>query len=280
VPSRVVRWTFTPATTRSLRLLAYASVGLTFGPLVGFVGLVLTTLIGRDDAALLVLVAALVAGFGVGSGRVVFALAGSGATKRAGVRALSRRWIVVSVLGGAGIGIWSVLRVEGGFWLLVGSVGTGLAALVVGAGLRSEGEVDHDARTVSYGDGSHVIPLDAVRRVRSVQVGRFVLAWCRYGSGVGPSTPRVLVCSEAGLAAIEAAATTPPDAPDTDGTEGASRGPPAVRAVAATLGLVCIIAGPILWVVLPAGGGHLLAGYLGLFGLLFGALFLRYAVVA
>ncbi|MEF8857015.1 MAG: hypothetical protein V5A16_06285 [Haloplanus sp.] len=55
----------------------------------------------------------------------------------------------------------------------------------------------------------------------------------------------------------------------------------AERAVAAALGLGFLLAGPVAWIVLPAGGdATLVTGYLSLLGLPFAVVFLRYALVA
>jgi hypothetical protein len=236
------------------------------------------TIVGRGDAALVALVVALVAAFGVGSGRALFALASDETTGlHEDVRALSRPWLVTAVLAGAAVGVPLVRRVDGGLWSLAVLVTAGLAALVVGAGLRSEGTVDPAEGTVEY-DG-RTIPLGAVRQVYSWTVGPFVLLVVRYHRGhVGPSTPRLLVVSAAALDAVESARRsastgTTPDA-------GARAAPTAVRVVAAVFGLASLAVGPALWLLLPPGAGRPVAAYLGVFGLLFGALFLRYALVA
>ncbi|WP_152043275.1 hypothetical protein [Salinigranum salinum] len=278
MPSTVVRWRFSPAATRSLRLLVYAAVGLLVGPAVGFVGLLLTTLL-RADAGLLLLVVALFVGLGVGSGRALVGLASGELPTpiHEDVRALSCRWVAGAVLTTAGLTVWGFRATGVGLELIVGSVVTGVLALVIGAGLRTDGVVDCDGGTLTY--RGHTVPLDAVRRVRSARVGPFVLALLRYyDASVGPSTPRFVVCSAAARRAIASvrssdSATTAPGAED-------HATPIAVRLVAAAFGLGCLAVGPLLWVGLPAGGGRLLAVYLGLFGLLFGALFIRYALVA
>lgn len=278
MPSTVVRWRFSPTATRSLRLLVYAAVGLVVGPVVGFVGLVLPTLL-REDAGILLLVVALFVGLGVGSGRALVGLASGELSTpiHEDVRALSRRWVAGAVLTAAGLTVWGFRATGVGLELLAGSVVTGFLALVMGAGLRTDGVVDCDGGTLTY--RGHTVPLDAVRRVRSVRVGPFMLALLRYhDASVGPSTPRFVVCSTAARQAIASvrssdSATTAPEAED-------YATPIAVRLVAATFGLGCLAVGPLLWVGLSAGGSRFLAVYLGLFGLLFGALFVRYALVA
>jgi hypothetical protein len=82
------------------------------------------------------------------------------------------------------------------------------------------------------------------------------------------------VVSADALSAVESARASH-DTPD-DG----ERASTAVRAVAGTVGLACLAAGPLLWLLLPTGNGRVVAAYLGGFGLLFGAVFLRYAAVA
>jgi hypothetical protein len=236
---------------------------------------------GGSGVALVVLLVALVVGLGVGSGRALFALASDDVSVplHDDTRALSRRWLVGSVVVGAVLG-YATLRWTGvGFSLLVGSVAVGFGLLVVGAGLRSEGAVDPGAGTVEY-DGD-AIPLDAVRRVRSLRFGRFVFAVVGYHAGrVGPSTPRFLVLSVDALEALESSQSSRPSPPDDASRVSTRPATTAVRVVAATFGLACLAAGPVLWLALPPNGGRLLAGYLGVFGLLFGGLFLRYAVLA
>lgn len=52
------------------------------------------------------------------------------------------------------------------------------------------------------------------------------------------------------------------------------------RAVAATFGLGCLLAGPVVWVLLPTGGdATLVVGYLTAIGAPFGIVLLRYAAV-
>lgn len=268
-----VRWRFTPATTRPLRLLVYAAVGLVVGPVVGFVALVLWTLVSRGGVgvAVVALALALLVGLGVGSGRALFGLSGTQA--HADVGALSRRGLVGSILTGAVLVVVGV-RETGGAWLFVGCLVAEVAALVVSAALRSEGSVVPAENRVDY--GGRTVPLDAIRDVRSVRVRRFVFALVRYRAGrVGPSVPRLLVLSTEGLKAMTSARGH--DTPDESEGERAST---AVRAVAGVFGVACLAAGPLLWLLLPAGDGRVVAAYLGGFGLLFGAVFLRYAVVA
>lgn len=279
VPPPTVEWEFSPATTRPLRLLVYTAVGLGVGPVCGLVVLVGATLVGSGgvETALFVLVLALFVGLGVGSGRALFALGDAPPEVHETVRVLSRGGVVASVLLGTGLGVVGLRWTDVGFELVVGGVVAGFVALVVGAGLQSEGVVDGDTGELTY--AGHTVPVDAIRRVRSWRLGRFVVMVVTYHPGrVGASTPRFVVCSEAARDAVSTgvARATPDD--DTAVEEG-TRAPRAVRAVAAAFGLACLAAGPVLWVLVPPDG-RLFAGYLGLFGLLFGALFVRYAVVA
>lgn len=271
------QWRFTLGTVRALRLLVYVAVALTVGPFVGFLAVVLTTLASAGVDALVVAVAiALVVGLGVGSGRALFALADDDTAtfRHADSRALSRRWLVGSALVGAAVTAVVLLGWDDGAALWLGSVVAGFVALAVGTGLRSEGAVDGREGVVTY-DGE-AIPLDGIRRVDSVRLGRFVLAWVRYHRGrVDPSTPRFLVLSAAGRDAVESAIAGRDDV--SSGTAD-DRGPVAIRAVAAVFGVGCVVVGPVVWFLVPEG--RFLAAYLGAFGLLFGALFLRYALVA
>ncbi|AUV80425.1 hypothetical protein C2R22_01095 [Salinigranum rubrum] len=200
----VVRWRFGPATTRSLRLLVYAAVGLTAGPVLGLLALVGATLVRSGvDVALFALVLALVVGLGVGSGRAVFALGSAPPEVHEMVRALSRWGVAGGVLFGASLALVGLRWTEFGLELLVGSVVAGFAALVVGAGLQSEGVVDREGGTLEY--GGHTVPLDAVRRVHARGVGPFVLAFLAYHAGhVGASTPRFAVLSSEAVTAVRA----------------------------------------------------------------------------
>ena len=272
--ARFVRWRFSPATTRSLRFLVYAAVGLTVGPVLGLLALVGATLVRSGvGVALFALVLALVVGLGVGSGRALFALGSAPPEVHETVRALSRWGVTGGVLLGAGVSLWGLSRTGVGFELLVGSVVAGFAALVVGAGLQSEGVVDGEEGTLEY--GGHTVPLDAVRRVHAGRVGRFVLALLTYHAGqVGASAPRFVVLSSEAVATVRRSA----GASVAESTTG-ERAPTAVRGVAAVFGIACLAVAPVLWFVLPPEG-RLFAGYLGVFGLLFGVVFVRYAVVA
>lgn len=277
--STIVRWRFSPANTRSLRLLACAAVGLTVGPVVGLVTLLSTVFVARGGSGV-VIVAPLVA-LVVGSGRALLALASDDvpAPLHDDTRALSRRWLVGSVVVGAVLGYTGLRWTDVGVALPLGSAVAGFGLLAVGAGLRSEGVVDLGAGTVEYVDDA--VLLDAVRRVRSLRFGRFVLVIVGYHAGrVWPSTPRLLVLSADALEALESSGSSRPDVPDDTSRVATRPAPTAVRVVAAALGLACLAAGPVLWLALPPDGGRLLAGCLGLFGLLFGGLFLRYAVLA
>lgn len=287
--STVVHWRFSPATVRSLRVLVYAAVGLTVGPFLGFVVLLLTVLAREGGGGLAALVVALVVAFGVGSGRVVFALASDevSTTAHEDTRALSRAWLVASALAGAGLGSWGLLRAGAGFGLVVGCVVAGFLLLAVGAGLRTEGRVDTGERTLEY-DGV-TVPLDAVRRVRSKRVGRFCFALVSYHRGrVGPSAPRWVALSTEARDVVESARRS--GGGDGDGrvanpAEDVHSAPRAVRWVAAAFGVGCLATGPGLWHLLSATGSApafttSLVAFGGALGAVFGAVFLRYALVA
>lgn len=287
MPSTVVHWRFSPATVRSLRVLVYAAVGLTVGPFLGFVALLLTVLARDGGVGLTTLVVALVVAFGVGSGRVVFALASDEVptTAHEGTRALSRAGLGVSTLAGAGLVCWGLLRADAGFGLVVGCVAVGFVLLVVGAGLRTEGQVDTGERTLEYGGAT--VPLDAVRRVRAKRVGRFCFALVTYHRGqVGPSAPRWVVLSAEAHDAVESARTSETGAEhEEEPTGDVHTTPRAVRWVATVLGIGCLAAGPGLWLLLSAAGSSpvfttFLVVFGGALGVVFGAVFLRYALVA
>jgi hypothetical protein len=252
------------------------AVGLVCGPVVGFVGLVLWALARSHGADLLLLVVVLLLGLGVGSGRALVALRSDELST--GVHEDTRALFplaAAAVAVVAGFAFWALTRTDVGLSLLAGCVVTGMVMLVVGAGLRSEGLVDTRTGVLEY--GGTTVPVGAVRRIRSVQVGRLVFAVVGYHAGrTGPSTPRFLVLPADGLAAVERARTSTFDADDPAPDPDAHTVSSAVRAVATMFGLACLAAGPVLWLALPPGG-RFVAAYLGVFGLLFGALFLRYA---
>jgi hypothetical protein len=264
----------------------YAAVGLTVGPWLALVGVVGATLVagGGVGAALLAFVLALVVGVGVGSGRAVFALGKAPPEVHETVRALSRWGVVASIGVGAGVGLAGLLWTDVGFAILVGIGVVGFTCLIVSAGLRTTGVVDCDARELAY--VGHTIPLDAIRRLYTRRLGPFVFAGVAYHRGlVGPSTPRWVVLSVAAHDAVESvrASRDERDTDDIDEADDASTTPSAVRWVAAAFGVGSLLVGPMLWLVL-AGENHYFATYLGLFattfGLLFGFVFLRYALVA
>jgi hypothetical protein len=240
---------------------------------------------GGVGAALLVFVLALVVVVGVGSGRAVFALGKAPLDVHETVRALSRWGVVASIGIGTGVCLAGLLLTDVGFVILGGTVVVGFGCLSVSAGLRTTGVVDRDAMELSY--AGHTIPLNAVRRTDTRRLGPFVFALVRYHRGrVGPSTPRWLVCSVEAHDAIESvrASMDERDEAETDGqteteTEATNATPRTVRWVAAAFGVGCLLVGPVLWLLVPSEG-RLFAGYLGIFGLLFGALFVRYALVA
>jgi hypothetical protein len=183
------------------------------------------------------------------------------------------------------------LLVAGGAWALVlaavlrwrplaaVALLAGAAGLwVVAAACRTRGRLDPAAGTLTY--GGRTFPLAGLDGVRRVPLGPVSVYWLDFARGsVGGGVPRTVVVprrvDDDVRAALDAAAVEWSDA---TATAGAGR---AERTVAATLGLGFLLAGPVAWVLLPAGGdATLVTGYLTLLGLPFAVLLLRYALVA
>ena len=133
------------------------------------------------------------------------------------------------------------------------------------------------------------VPLDAVRLVRSKRVGRFCFALVSYHRGrVGPSAPRWVALSTEARDVVESARRS--GGGDGDGrvanpAEDVHSAPRAVRWVAAAFGVGCLATGPGLWHLLSATGSApafttSLVAFGGALGAVFGAVFLRYALVA
>jgi hypothetical protein len=161
--------------------------------------------------------------------------------------------------------------------VLVTLVGAGVLWFVTGTCLTS-GRIDPAAATLTY--GTRTTPLDGLARVRRIPLGPVTVYWLGYERGaVGSGAPRTLVVprrvDDAVGAVLDRAAASVADADADHHTPGRTE-----RAIAATLGLGCLLAGPAFWVLLPAGGdATLVAGYLTAIGAPFGILLLRYAAV-
>lgn len=141
---------------------------------------------------------------------------------------------------------------------------------VLTAGFPTEGRAEPEAGTLVV-DGTS-IPLDAVEGYRTVAVGGGAVCWLSYARGV-PRAPRIAVVPRATLDSVRAVL----DGAERRADEGQSTLGGVERAVVAAFGLGLVAVGPALWVVLPSGGGALLALYAGsLFGL-FGVVLLWHA---
>ncbi|AZH25106.1 hypothetical protein [Haloplanus aerogenes] len=186
------------------------------------------------------------------------------------------------------------LLVAGGAWAIVLAVvvrwrplvavallaGAGVLWFVVGVCLTC-GRIDPAAGTLTY--GLRTTSLDGLIRVRRVPFGPVTAYWLGFAHGsVGSGAPRTLVVPRRVDGAVRAALDRAAASEDETASEGAHHTPGRIeRAVAASLGLGCLLAGPVAWVLLPADGdATLVAGYLTLLGAPFGILLLRYALVA
>lgn len=206
------------------------------------------------------------------TGRALLGIRAVGAPTDASLR---RRPLLVA--GGA----WALVLAAVLRWRPLAAVAllAGAAGLwVVAAARRTRGRVDPEAGTLTYGGRTvSLAGLDGVRRVPLRVVSVYWLDFAR--GSVGESVPRTVVVprrvDDDVRVALEAAATAENDAAATDGAGRAE------RAVAATLGLGCLLAGPAAWLLLPASAdATLVTGYLTLLGLPFAVLLLRHALVA
>lgn len=119
------------------------------------------------------------------------------------------------------------------------------------------------------------VPLDAVRAYRTVSTGRVAICWISYTRGV-PTAPRFIFVPSSDLGAVSNLIET--------GLEVSEQEQPMMnrteRLIFGLFGFSMVALGPVLWLILPAGDGQvlaLLAG--GMFGL-FGILLLWYAYSA
>jgi hypothetical protein len=186
------------------------------------------------------------------------------------------------------------LLVAGGAWAIVLAVVVRwhpLSALVllggavllwfVAAACLTSGRLDPAAGTLTY--GSRTTSLDGLTRVRRVPLGPVTAYWLGFARGsVGSGAPRTLVVPRRVDGAVRSAldrATAKgsgTEGDDTHHTPGRIE-----RTVAATLGLGCLLVGPVAWLLLPPDGdATLVTGYLTTLGAPFGVLLLRYALVA
>ncbi|WP_435069969.1 hypothetical protein [Haloplanus sp. C73] len=261
-----VDWGVDDADVDTIRhALAGAAVGSTLLALVA----VATLVRSADPETLLILAVALLVA--VATGR---ALAGVRTVDVGG--SLRRRPLLLAGVAWA-IGLALVWR-----WRPLAAV----ALLVVAVGgwiltmaCRTEGRLDPDEGSLRY--GTRTAPLDAVSEARRIPLGPVAAYWLRFERGaVGSGVPRVLVVPRAVDAAVGRALTNAAsaDAPAGDGHHEAGR---VERGVAAALGLGCLLAGPVLWLLLPSGGdATLVTLYLTAIGAPFGVIMLRYALVA
>ena len=247
--------------------------------------------------------AAVGVGFLVGAGVLLFAWRSLRAGEYDRLLALCFALALLPLTGRALLGLRAVetptdsslrrrpLLVAGGAWALVLAATVrwrplaavtllaGTAVLwVVAAVCRTNGRVDPASETVTY--GSRTVALDGLDGTRRVPLGPVSVYWLDFARGsVGSGAPRILVVprrvDDDVHAALDRAAANG-SAAEASGAAG-----DAERAVAATLGLGFLLAGPVAWWILPAGGdATLVTGYLTLLGLPFALVLLRYALVA
>jgi len=158
--------------------------------------------------------------------------------------------------------------------LLAGAVGLWVGA----AACRTQGRLDPASGTLTY--GSRTAPLAGLDGTRRLPLGPVSVYWLDFArESVGSGVPRVLVVPrrvDGDVSAVLGRAAAAEGETDASGAAGTAE-----RAVAATLGLGFLLAGPVAWLVLPASAdATLVTGYLTLLGLPFAVVLLRYALVA
>lgn len=178
-------------------------------------------------------------------------------------------------------GTWAIVLAVVGRWRPLAAVALVAGAVVlwfVAAACLTSGRLDPATGTLTY--GSRTTSLDGLSRVRRVPLGPVTAYWLGFARGsVGSGAPRTLVVPRRVDGAVRTvlgrAVTSGIESDDAHHTPGRIE-----RAVAATLGLGCLLAGPVAWLLLPPDGdATLVTGYLTLLGAPFGILLLRYAVV-
>lgn len=271
-----VSWRRTPETSLALRLTVYAAVGSLVGPVVALVVGVAGLLVRTGSVELLLLVA-VVTLVGVGLANRGALLAARSEDVRGGqehrdTRALSRRALAAAVVVGAGAAA-TIQQVDPSAVVLL--VASGFGWLVLGTGLRTEGEV----RDGTLHADRREVSLSALAGVRHLRTGPRVWLWLSYEPGtVGATAPRLLSVPVAAYADVEAAFEWGIGA-DAEVEASGRQASTAVRVVAVGFGLAFLAAGPVLWLALPAGEGAVVALYAGSLGGLFGLVFLWYALV-
>lgn len=212
-----IEWSITPADSRVLRLLSYCSFGVIFGmPVFAVFVSAMLVLDGNPIPSGALAVALLLAVFRWETHvRPLFA-------STDGPWSLDRRWLFVSSLFGVGV-VYLTL----GFGNLVTFVSLfSLIAvpMVLVSAVRSEGEIDAVAQTMTYRDRD--VPLDGLANVRRFALLGVTVHWLSYVAGASNvSTPRFVVLPES--AATEAAsvfsAAVEADSPEYDRPDSAVR---------------------------------------------------------
>ncbi|WP_223302108.1 hypothetical protein [Haladaptatus sp. R4] len=183
-----IEWSITPADSRVLRLLSYCSFGVIFGmPVFAVFVSAMLVLDGNPIPSGALAVALLLAVFRWETHvRPLFA-------STDGPWSLDRRWLFVSSLFGVGV-VYLTL----GFGNLVTFVSLfSLIAvpMVLVSAVRSEGEIDAVAQTMTYRDRD--VPLDGLANVRRFALLGVTVHWLSYVAGASNvSTPRFVVLPE------------------------------------------------------------------------------------
>lgn len=273
-----IEWRLDARTSPTLRALAALGLGSIVALGLGAVALAAllvgsALLAGDFERALFVLVLALLA---VPLTRRYLLGVGAKAEVRDGLRSgvagVPLPWLAISGLGWLA-GFVLAVRVHpiGPLALFV----VGLLALVASVS-GTRGCVDPAENSLS--DGRHEVDLAALDGYRARRIGPVVLCRLSFVPGaVSRSAPRLVMIPAAVFPAVEDAFET---AIAGERAESTKPTPPVQRAILLAFGVGLLAVGPLLWLLVPAGRGQLIAVYAGaLFGL-FGLLFVCYAVVS
>lgn len=189
-----VSWSVTPATSRPLRRLAYAVLGL-FGGLAALVGAILVALAvdlwSAGDPRLLVLLVAIAAiGGSVGALYVRPALREANresARIEALLAGLDPQWLAIASLAGAAV-LWFLARTA----VVAAMAAVTLASIaLVGllGSIPAEGRLDPEANTLAVGERE--VPLAGVARATGYAIGPATVLRLSYEPG--ESGPRLVL---------------------------------------------------------------------------------------
>ena len=275
-----IEWTYTPRTSRLLRVLVYApfaALGGVFLLLVALFGLLAIDALRSGDFQRIVLLLV-----GLVLAVMFIAVRGPAALwllpdERERLASeldlpLRRRTLFVASAIGAAV---LLVSVQFGFLAAVAVFLGGMAMLGVVSGLRSEGEIDPADLTLEY--DARNVPLTAVKSVRSVTVGSLAFCWLSFErGGIGARSPRLIVLPVDAYRRARPVFERAIDSPSETGRTA----PLAERVIFLAFGLGLLAIGPAFWVLTSANpDARLIVTYLGAMTGIFGLLFVWFAAV-